>query len=66
VQRFGEKLRPLRKRQGMTLQELAATLGHAAHTYLSRVENGRKSPSLELVLVIAHLFKVTTDQRLHR
>jgi transcriptional regulator with XRE-family HTH domain len=64
VQRFGEKLRTLRKRQGMTLQELSATLGHADHTFLSRIENGKKSPSIELVLVIAHMFKVTTDQLL--
>ncbi|NJO85193.1 MAG: helix-turn-helix transcriptional regulator [Blastochloris sp.] len=64
MQRFGEKLKTLRKRQGMTLQELSHRLGHADHTYLSRVENGKKMPSIELILVISHMFDVTTDELL--
>ena len=64
MRRFGEKLRTLRKRQGLTLQELSHTLGHADHTYLSRVENGKKTPSIELVLIIAQMFDVTTDELL--
>ena len=64
MRRFGEKLRTLRKRQGMTLQELSHALGHADHTYLSRVENGKKTPSIELVLIIAQMFDVTTDELL--
>lgn len=48
----------------MTLQELALALGHADHTYLSRVETGRKKPSMELVITIAQMFDVTTDQLL--
>lgn len=64
VQKFGDKLKALRKRQRMTLQELSRALGYADHSYLSRVENGKKSPSIELVLAIAHLFNVTTDQLL--
>lgn len=64
MQRFGEKLRTLRKRDGMTLQDLAHTLGHADHTYLSRVETSKKPPSIELILSIAQMFDVTTDQLL--
>lgn len=64
MQRFGEKLRTLRKQHGITLHELALSLGHSDHTYLSRIENGKKTPSVELVLSIAHKFAVTTDQLL--
>jgi transcriptional regulator with XRE-family HTH domain len=48
----------------MTLQELSKVLGYTDHTYLSRVENGKKTPSIELVLIIAHMFNVTTDELL--
>ena len=48
----------------MTLQELSHVLGHADHTYLSRIENGKKTPSIELVLIIAQMFAVTTDELL--
>lgn len=64
MQRFGEKLKLLRKQRQLTLHELAAALGHADHTYLSKVENGKKRPSIELVITIAKMFNITTDQLL--
>ena len=64
MQRFGKKLKFLRKQQGMTLQELALALGHADHTYLSKVETGRKKPSMELVITISQMFNVSIDQLL--
>ena len=64
MRRFGEKLKRLRKQRGLTLQELALALGHADHTYLSRIENGKKKPSTELIIIIAQMFNVTTDQLL--
>lgn len=64
VSRFGAKLRALRKRRRLTLQELAQHLGYASHTYLSEVERGWKDPSLAMVLAVADLFGVTTDQLL--
>jgi transcriptional regulator with XRE-family HTH domain len=62
MQRFGEKLRTLRKQRGMTLQELVLALGLATHSHLSNIESGRKKPSLELAIKIADFFKVTIDQ----
>ena len=62
MQRFGEKLRTLRKRHGMTLRELAAVLEFATHGYLGDLESGRRQPSLELALRIADQFQVTLDQ----
>lgn len=64
VQRFGEKLRLLRTSRGMTLQQLARTLGLVAHGYISELENGKKLPTVEFVLKVARLFDVSTDRLL--
>ena len=64
MQRFGEKLRALRTRHKMTLKELAMELGLHAHGYISEIETGKKKPTAELVLKVARLFDVTTDQLL--
>jgi transcriptional regulator with XRE-family HTH domain len=62
MQRFGEKLRILRKQHGMTLKELARELGYSSYTYINAIELGKKRPSLELVVTIANLFNVSFDQ----
>lgn len=62
TQRFGEKLRTLRLRHGMTQRDLAAALGFASPAFIGFLENGRKKPSAELVLRLAQLFNVTMDQ----
>jgi transcriptional regulator with XRE-family HTH domain len=64
MQRFGEKLRALRLQSGMTLTELSNELGYSAHGYLSEIESGKKLPTVQLVLKVAELFNVTTDQLL--
>jgi transcriptional regulator with XRE-family HTH domain len=61
IQRFGEKLRTLRLRRGLTLTALAQAIGYAAHGYISELETGKKLPTVELVLGVARLFNVTTD-----
>jgi transcriptional regulator with XRE-family HTH domain len=62
VQRFGEKLRKLRKQRGMTLTELAEIIGYTTHSHISELETGKRMPSLELVIKISELFQVTVDQ----
>jgi len=62
MQRFGEKLRVLRKRQGMTVRELAQVLGYRNHGYVSLIETGKITPRVEFVLKVANLFQVTMDQ----
>jgi transcriptional regulator with XRE-family HTH domain len=47
----------------MTQQELAAALG-VARSYISFLENNEREPSGELVLKVAHLFTISTDQLL--
>jgi transcriptional regulator with XRE-family HTH domain len=64
MQRFGKKLRTLRIKHGITLQELTHQLGFSSHSYLSAIEFGKKQPSVELVIKLAELFNVSTDQLL--
>ncbi len=62
MQRLGEKVRTLRKRQGMTIKALALTLGFPSHSYVSEIETGKKIPSTEMIIKLADLFQVTVDE----
>jgi transcriptional regulator with XRE-family HTH domain len=64
IQRFGEKLHALRQSRKLSLKEMAILLGYVAHGYISELESGKKIPTVSLVLKIARLFNVTTDQLL--
>ena len=59
--RFGEKLRILRNRRGLTLAQLAERLGYKAHGHLSEIESGKKIPTIGLALKVARLFDISTD-----
>lgn len=59
--RFGEKLRALRTRRGLTLIQMAGQLGYKAHGHLSEIEAGKKAPTAGLVLKVARLFEVSAD-----
>ncbi len=62
MSRIGEKIRTLRKQQGLTLKELALALGFTSHSYASEIETGKKRPSTEMIIKIADLFNVSVDQ----
>ena len=62
--RFGEKLRTLRTRRGLTLIQLSEQLGYKAHGYLSEIESGKKPPTAVLVLKVSRLFNVSADSLL--
>ncbi len=64
MQRFGEKLRALRKQRAMTIIDLATALGYTANSYISELERGKKKPTTDLVFKVAKFFNVTTDQLL--
>ena len=64
MERFGEKLRILRKQQGLTIRQLAAIFEMKSHSHIGDMENGRSKPSVDLLLKIADFFGVTTDQLL--
>jgi transcriptional regulator with XRE-family HTH domain len=60
---FSAKLRQLRMRQGTTQVELAEQLGVTAQ-YISFLESARKIPSIDMVLLCADLFGVSSDELL--
>lgn len=65
LQLFSARLRHLRKRHGMTQDELAQHLSSWSQAHISLLELGGSEPSIELVLHLADLFQVTTDYLLH-
>ena len=60
---FNEKLQELRKREGMTQEELAGKL-YVSRTAISKWESGRGYPNIESLKAIARLFSVTVDELL--
>jgi transcriptional regulator with XRE-family HTH domain len=56
----GPRLRALRRRRGTSLIELAAETGLSAST-LSRLENGKRRPTLEQLLPLARAHDVPLD-----
>ena len=60
MERFGEKLRTLRNRQGLSLRQLSDML-EVGHSYIAKMERGEKTPNVAMVLKIARIFDVSTD-----
>jgi transcriptional regulator with XRE-family HTH domain len=54
------RLRKVREQRGVTLTEVAARTGISKST-LSRLENGQRKPSLELLLPLAQTYRVPLD-----
>jgi transcriptional regulator with XRE-family HTH domain len=54
------RLRRVREQRGMTLTELSTRTGISKST-LSRLENGQRRPSLELLLPLAQAYRVPLD-----
>ena len=57
---INRKIADLRKENKMTQAEVAKKLGVSASA-VGMYEQGRREPSLELVVAYADLFSVTTD-----
>jgi transcriptional regulator with XRE-family HTH domain len=60
IGQVGARLRHLRAHRGVTLVELASTTGISKST-LSRLENGQRRPTLELLLALSHAYRVPLD-----
>ncbi|MFC4783948.1 helix-turn-helix domain-containing protein [Nocardioides sp. MAHUQ-72] len=56
----GPRLRRVREQRGLTLTEAAERTGISKST-LSRLENGQRRPSLELLLPLAQVYRVPID-----
>ncbi|MBV7333476.1 helix-turn-helix domain-containing protein [Chloroflexi bacterium TSY] len=64
MERLGEKLRTLRQQHDMTVRELAVKLKVNSHSHIVQIESGKSKPSVELLLKIMDLFKVSCDRLL--
>ena len=58
---IGEKIKELRRKNDLTQEKLADQLGVSYQT-VSKWETGVTSPDLSLIVPLARLFKVTTDE----
>ena len=63
VMEFGEKLQELRRRKGLTQEELAEFL-FVSRTAVSKWESGRGYPNIDSLKAIAKFFAVTVDELL--
>ncbi|MDZ4541647.1 helix-turn-helix domain-containing protein [Bacillus zanthoxyli] len=62
---FGERLRKLRKENGLTMKELGRKLNLAEST-ISGYENGNRKPDYDTLNQFADVFDVSTDYLLER
>ena len=60
LENVGPRLRLLRKQRRITLTDLASDTGISKST-LSRLENGQRRPTLELLLALSHAYRVPLD-----
>ncbi|HET6210285.1 MAG TPA: XRE family transcriptional regulator [Jatrophihabitans sp.] len=61
IEGIGPRLRALRLDRGLTLDKLAATTGFSVST-LSRLESGKRRPTLELLIPLARAHRIALDQ----
>lgn len=61
LEAVGPRLRALRRQRGVTLVELSTATGISAST-LSRLESGKRRPTLELLLPLARAHQVPLDE----
>ncbi|MET9803543.1 XRE family transcriptional regulator [Streptomyces sp. NPDC006368] len=61
IDSIGPRLRRLRRDRGLTLEALAITTGFSVST-LSRLESGKRRPTLELLIPLARAHRVALDQ----
>lgn len=64
MQKFGDKVRTLRMKYGLTIRQLAEALDIKSSGHITAIEKGKKKPSMELLLRMSYFFNVTTDQLL--
>jgi transcriptional regulator with XRE-family HTH domain len=61
IEQIGPRLRALRQRRNLTLDALAAVTSISIST-LSRLESGRRRPTLDLLLPIAAVYGIPLDE----
>ena len=57
---FGERVQQLRVSRGMTQENLAEKT-NTERSHIAKIENGKRSCSIDLLIVFASVFGVSTD-----
>jgi len=60
-QKFGAKVRELRKKRGLTQEKLSELAG-VDYSYLNLIESGRRNPSLKRIVKLSRALKVTLPE----
>lgn len=60
IEKIGNRIRQLRKDQGMTQTKLATKL-NIGDRHLRKIESGEKGPSIDILIEIATLLDVSLD-----
>lgn len=60
TQKFGQKVRKLRKQKGLT-QEKLAEAARIDYSYLNLIENGKRNPSLKVMAKVARMLGVRLE-----
>lgn len=60
IQKFGQKVRKLRKKKDLTQERLAELTG-IDYSYLNLIENGKRNPSLKVIAKLARVLGVRLD-----
>ena len=61
MENIGEKLKALRLQHGLTTRQLAKAL-ETSQAQISRIENGLRQPSGDLIVKMADFFNISLDQ----
>ncbi|MFV0434188.1 MAG: helix-turn-helix domain-containing protein [Leucobacter sp.] len=61
---FGDRVRELRRARGWSSQEAFAHHIELDRTYVSGIERGRRNPTLDIIVKIAHGLDVKPDELL--
>ena len=61
MQRIGEKLKTLRLQHGLNTRQLAKVLD-TSQAQISRIENGLRQPTGELIVKMADFFNISLDK----
>lgn len=57
TQKFGQRVRKLRKQKGLTQEKLAERAG-IDYSYLNLIENGKRNPSLKVMAKLSRILGV--------
>lgn len=60
-EKFGKRIRKLRKKQGLT-QEKLAELAKIDYSYLNLIEAGKRNPSLKRIGKLARVLKISLSE----